>query len=133
MSDTSDPRLQRGIETIGELFPAGTPGMPKFEYPTEIQKHWNEFSVSTVMGDVWGRPQLDKKSRAMITIAALTALGRIDQLQAYIVGALNLGLDREQISEVILHMSIYAGFPAAIQAFGVAKTVFDKFDQAEDE
>ena len=132
MSDSIDPRLQRGIDTISELFPAGTPGMPRFEYPAEIQKHWNEFSVSTVMGDVWGRPQLDKKSRAMITIAALTALGRTDQLQAYVAGALNLGLDREQISEIILHMSIYAGFPAAIQAFGVAKTVFAEFDQVQD-
>jgi 4-carboxymuconolactone decarboxylase len=128
MTDSTDERLQRGLRTIGQLFPPGTPGMPAFEYPPEILSHWREFSVTTVMGDVWGRPQLDLQSRAMVTIAALTALGRTSQLQAYIAGGLNVGLTREQISEVILHMSVYAGFPAAIQAFSVAADVFNSFD-----
>lgn len=132
-SNSADDRLEQGMRTISKLFPPGTPGMPRFAYPEEIRAHWNQFSVATVMGDVWSRPQLDLKSRAMITIGALTALGRVEQLQAYIAAALNLGLTREQISEVILHMAVYAGFPAAIQGFSVANAVFESFDQADAE
>jgi 4-carboxymuconolactone decarboxylase len=77
------------------------------------------------MGDVWGRKGLDPKDRAMITIGVLTALNKPEQLRSYITAGLNLGLTREQICEIILHISVYAGFPTAIQGFAVAKEVFE--------
>jgi len=130
MADASDERLAKGWATAAKLFPPGSPGSPSFQYPKEIQEDWGRFSVSTALGDVWSRPGLDLKQRSMISIAALTALGRSDQLRAYITAGLNLGLTRKEVCEVIFQMAVYAGFPAAIQAFGVANEVFDQFERA---
>ena len=102
------------------------PRPPRFEYPAEIAEDWNRFSIATVMGDVWGRPGLEPRQRAMITIAVLTALDKPEQLRSYITAGLNLGLRRQEICEVIFHVSVYAGFPSAIQGLGVAKEVFDE-------
>lgn len=123
-----DPRFQKGIETAMELFPPGKHAAPAFRYPKEIQEDWNRLSISTVLGDVWGRPGLDKKSRAMVTIAVLTATNKPEQLAAYVAGGLNLGLTREEICEIILQIAVYAGFPTAIQGFAVANEVFEKID-----
>jgi 4-carboxymuconolactone decarboxylase len=130
MADEIDERLARGMATALELFKPGGAGPPSFTYPKEIAADWNQLSISTVMGDIWGRPTLEKKQRAMITIAVLTALNKPEQLRAYIAGGLNLGLTREEICEVIMHIAVYAGFPTAIQGFAVASEVFDQVDEA---
>jgi 4-carboxymuconolactone decarboxylase len=130
MGDEIDERLARGMATALELFKPGSSSPPSFKYPKEIAEDWNQFSVSTVLGDVWGRPTLEKKQRAMITIAVLTVTNKPEQLRAYITAGLNLGLTREEICEIILHISVYAGFPTAIQGFAVANQVFDQIDQA---
>jgi 4-carboxymuconolactone decarboxylase len=127
MASESEERLARGMKMALDLYPpkpgAGRP--PAFRYPKEIADDWNRFSLSTVMGDVWGRPGLEPKQRAMITIGVLAAMNKPEQLRAYITGGLNLGLTREEVCEIILHISVYAGFPTAIQAFAVANEVFD--------
>jgi 4-carboxymuconolactone decarboxylase len=69
------------------------------------------------------RPGLDRRSRQLATIAALTALGHAPQLEVHIRGALNVGCTRQEIVEVILQMAVYAGFPAAINALNVAREV----------
>ncbi len=132
MADEIDERMKRGMMTALKLFTPGSPGAPQFKYPEEIAADWNQFSISTVMGDVWGRPGLEAKDRAMITIGVLTALNKPEQLQAHITGGLNLGLSREEICEIILHISVYAGFPTAIQGFAVANQVFDALDEASE-
>ncbi len=132
MADEMDPRMAKGLVTALKLFKPGSPGAPSFKYPKEIADDWNQFSVSTVMGDVWGREGLATKDRAMITIGVLTAMAKPEQLKAYIVGGLNLGLSREEICEIILHTSVYAGFPAAIQGFGAVKEVFDELGASSD-
>jgi 4-carboxymuconolactone decarboxylase len=135
MADETDERLARGMATAVKLFTASSSRAPSplsFKYPKEIAEDWNRFSVSTVMGDVWGRPALDPKQRAAITIAVLAALNKPEQLRVYITGGLNLGLTREEICEIILHISVYAGFPTAIQGFAIANEVFDELDQAAD-
>jgi 4-carboxymuconolactone decarboxylase len=131
MADEADDRLARGMKTALELFTpksTGQPRPPSFQYPAEIAQDWNKFSISTVMGDVWGRPGLDPKQRAMITIGVLTALDKPEQLRSYITAGLNVGLTREEICEIILQISVYAGFPSAIQGFGVANEVFSDQD-----
>lgn len=128
MADGTDDRLAKGMATAIELFTAKSTDAPKpptFQYPDEIAADWNQFSISTVMGDVWGRPGLEKKDRAKITIGVLAALNKPEQLKSYITAGLNLGLTREEVCEIILHISVYAGFPTAIQAFGVANEVFE--------
>lgn len=131
--DRRNERMERAIASATELFKPGAPvSAPSFEYPPEIADDWRQFSMSTVMGDVWGRPGLAKKQRALITIALLTALDKPQQLRAYVTAGLNLGLTREEICETIMHVSVYAGFPAAIQGLGVAKEVFSAFDAASE-
>jgi len=131
MAGEMDERMVKGIGTALKLFPPGKSSPPSFQYPKEIVDDWNQFSVSTVMGDVWGREGLELKDRAKITLGVLAAMGKLEQLKAYVVGALNLGLTREEICEIILQIAVYAGFPTAIQGFAVASEVFDALDEEE--
>ena len=129
MADTND-RLSRGMETLAKVFPLSSTAMPKLRYPAEIEKEWGDFSVATVLGDVWSRPGLELKQRAVVSIAVLVALNHPEPLKAYIVAGLNQGLSRSEICEIIFQVAIYAGFPAAIEAFGHAVAVFEQLDKA---
>jgi len=86
--------------------------------------------IEFLYGEVWSRPGLDIKTRTIATVAALTALGNANsQLKYFIHGSLNVGWSREEIIEVIMHMAIYAGFPAALNGMFAAKEVFEARDQ----
>jgi 4-carboxymuconolactone decarboxylase len=80
-------------------------------------------------GDIWSRPGLDRRSRSMITLALLTALGQEHELALHISAALRNGLSVEQIQEVLLHCAVYAGVPAANRAFAIAQDVFNTADR----
>ena len=84
-----------------------------------------ELSEKVLYGDVWERSALSKRDRSLITVAALTALYRSDQLKGHIERALANGVTREEISEVITHMAFYAGWPTAMTAARIAKGVFE--------
>jgi len=84
-----------------------------------------EISEGVLYGDVWERPGLSKRDRSLITVAALTALYRGDQLRGHIERALGNGVTREEIGEVITHMAFYAGWPTAMTAARIAKGVFE--------
>jgi 4-carboxymuconolactone decarboxylase len=85
-----------------------------------------DLSEQVLYGDVWERPQLSKRDRSLITVAALTALYRSDQLKGHLERALANGVTREEISEVITHMAFYAGWPTAMTAARIAKGVFEE-------
>jgi 4-carboxymuconolactone decarboxylase len=72
-----------------------------------------------VFGYVWGRPGLPTKTRSFITMAALLALGRAPELRIHMRGALNLGITKEEIKELIIHLSQYSGVPTAVEAMRV--------------
>lgn len=84
-----------------------------------------EMTEKVVYGDVWERPQLSKRDRSLITVAALIAMYRGDQLTGHIERALANGVTREEIGEVITHMALYAGWPTAMSAGRIAKKVFE--------
>ncbi|HSP39029.1 MAG TPA: 4-carboxymuconolactone decarboxylase [Frankiaceae bacterium] len=86
-----------------------------------LTEDFQDFLTRYAWGDVWARPGLDRRMRSAITVAALTALDRPDELALHLRAALRNGLTREEIAEVLLHTSIYAGIPAANQAFALAK------------
>ena len=90
-----------------------------------------EMTNNYVYGDLWERPQLSKRDRSLVTIAALVALGWEDQLNSHIGRGLGNGLTREEIAEIITHLSMYAGWPAAMTASHVAVDVFDEQDKAK--
>jgi len=119
----------KGAALRQRVFGAPAPGAPKS--PTaELAPDLGHFSDEVLFGQVWNRPGLELPHRSMITIAALTAMGREVELRAHIRGGLNLGLTREQIVEIIMQMAFYAGQPAAHAGFRAAKEVFDQIDKA---
>ena len=85
-----------------------------------------EISDKLIYGEVWERPQLSKRDRSLITVAALMAMGREAQLEGHIGRALLNGVTKDEISELITHLAFYAGWPAAMTAALVAKGVFEK-------
>jgi len=85
-----------------------------------------DLSERVLFGEVWERPGLSKRDRSLITCATLIALGRERQLVGHLGRALDNGLSKKELSEVITHLAFYAGWPAAMTAAQVAKDVFDK-------
>jgi len=84
-----------------------------------------DLSEKVLYGDVWERPGLSKRDRSLITVAALTAMYRGDQLKGHIERALANGVTKEEIGEVITHMAFYSGWPTAMTAARIATHVFD--------
>ena len=91
----------------------------------EVAPKLAELSANVLFGDVWKRPGLSKRDRSLITVASLIALYRTDQLRGHIRRALDNGVTKEEISEVITHMAFYGGWPTAANAVQVAKQVFE--------
>ena len=94
------------------------------EIMAEVAPKLAELTSDVVFGDVWERDALSKRDRSLITVAVLTALYRTDQLRGHIGRALDNGVTKEEIAEVIVHMAFYAGWPTAANAVRVAKEVY---------
>ncbi len=90
-----------------------------------IAPDFARYLIEFPFGDIYSRPGLDLRSREIATIAALTAMGNAaPQLKVHIAAGLNVGLSRDEITEVIMQMAVYAGFPAALNGLFAAKEVF---------
>ena len=87
---------------------------------------FGEITRDLLFGDIWERPGLSKRDRSLITVAALTALNRTDQLRGHLRRALDNGVTREELSELIMHLAFYGGWPVSASAFRVAKEVFEQ-------
>jgi 4-carboxymuconolactone decarboxylase len=85
-----------------------------------------ELTDRVLFGDVWERKELSKRDRSLITVAALIALNRPDQLRFHLNKAVENGLKKEELIEVITHLAFYAGWPNAMSAIMIAKEVFSK-------
>ena len=85
-----------------------------------------ELSETVLFGDIWERPGLSKRDRSLITVAALVAMYRPEQLKGHTERALANGVTRQEISEVITHLAFYAGWPSAMSAARVVKQVFEE-------
>lgn len=84
-----------------------------------------QLTVEFGWGAVWSRPGLPKKTRSLLCIAFLAALGKHDELRTHLVGALNNGATREELSEVLLQAALYCGMPVGLECFRIAKNVLD--------
>jgi 4-carboxymuconolactone decarboxylase len=80
-------------------------------------------------GEIWSRPGLPQPTRSMITVAMMVALNRPEEFRLHLRGALNNGVTREEIQEVLLQTAIYCGVPAANSAFHLAQEVFSQLDR----
>ncbi|QGV97319.1 carboxymuconolactone decarboxylase family protein [Klebsiella pneumoniae] len=91
----------------------------------DIAPDFARYLIEFPFGDIYARPRLDLRSREIATIAALTALGNAEpQLKVHIAAGLNVGLTQEEITEAIMQMAVYAGFPAALNGLFAAVAVF---------
>ena len=119
-----DSQFDRGLATrkqvMGEDFVARALGQA-----TEFTRPMQQYITRNAWGDVWQREGLDLKTRSLITVAMLTALGKQHELKGHVRGALNNGATVAEIQEVLLHASIYCGVPAAVEAFRSAAEVVD--------
>ena len=92
---------------------------------TEFDADFQQYITEAAWGSVWARPDLDRRTRSLVTIAILAALGR-EELTVHLRASRNTGVDPHEISEVLMHVAVYAGVPAANAAFAVAKKEFDQ-------
>lgn len=83
-----------------------------------------ELTDTVLFGDVWERSELSKRDRSLVTVAALVAMSRPDQLRAHLALALTNGVTEAEIAETITHLAFYAGWPSAVSAVAIAKEVF---------
>lgn len=90
---------------------------------TDFNRPFEELVTRYCFGDVWSRPGIDRRTRSLITLAALTALSKPNQLRVHVAGALANGATIDEIREVLLHTSVYAGIPAGVEAFNAAAEV----------
>ncbi len=93
---------------------------------TDFDRPFQELALRYCWGDVWGRPGLDRRTRSIVNLSMLTAMGKPNELKIHVRGALTNGVTRAEIQEVFLQACIYAGVPAAGEAFKVAREVFDE-------
>jgi 4-carboxymuconolactone decarboxylase len=85
-----------------------------------------ELTDSVLFGDVWARPELSPRDRSLVTVSALIAMNRPEQLRSHLARARDNGVTQEELVETITHLAFYAGWPNAITAISVAKKVFEK-------
>ena len=98
---------------------------------TDFTQPLQDFVNEHAWGSVWTREGLPLKTRSLITLAALTALKCPQELKGHVRGALNNGCSVEEIREALLHCAVYAGVPAAIDAFRAAQEVIDTYTKAD--
>jgi len=97
----------------------------------DFNQPMQEFVTTYCWGAVWGRPGLTRQTRSMLNIAMLTALNREHELRLHLRGALNNGVSRDEIREILMQCAIYAGVPAAISSFRIAREVFAEIDSGK--
>ena len=120
----TDKQFEDGLATrkkvMGEDFVARA-----FESVTDFTAPLQQHITRNAWGDVWQRPGLDLKTRSLVTVAMLTALGKQHELKGHVRGALNNGATVAEIQEVLLHAAVYCGVPTSVEAFRSAAEVVE--------
>jgi 4-carboxymuconolactone decarboxylase len=98
---------------------------------TDFTRDFQDLITRYAWGEIWARPGLDRRTRSCMTLVALVALNRMDELALHIRAALRNGLTVDEVKEVLLHATIYCGVPAANSAFAVAQRVLDERNAGE--
>jgi len=93
---------------------------------TAFDADFQHFLVETAWGTVWTRPGIDLRTRQLITIAMLAALGRENELGLHIRATRNTGVTQDEVREVLLQVALYAGIPAANTAYAIAKKAYEE-------
>jgi 4-carboxymuconolactone decarboxylase len=124
--DTHDAGLQARREVLGEDHVAQS-----FERASDLGAIWLEHAHRHAWGSVWPRDGLDRRSRSIITLTCLIALGLEREVAVHTRGAINNGLRPEEIAEIMIHASVYVGFPKAHEAFAVVESTLRELGEIE--
>ncbi|MGC4949093.1 carboxymuconolactone decarboxylase family protein [Streptomyces sp. DT224] len=123
-SEQQNDRHERGYAALSEVADGAQDAV--IDGLADIAPHMGRYIVEFGFGDIYTRPGLTRRQRQLATVAALAALGNAaPQLRFHIGGALNVGCTREEIVEVLIHVTVYAGFPAALNGLTAAREVFE--------
>jgi 4-carboxymuconolactone decarboxylase len=98
---------------------------------TELTAPFQDFITRTAWGDVWSRPGLDRRTRSIVTLTALTSVRAENEIAMHVRAAIANGLTPQEIGEVLLHTAVYAGVPAANAAFAIAQRTLAEMDVPE--
>ena len=119
-----DELLTKGREIQGQLWPQVRSGGGGGQFPAaKLAPDFFRYVAESAFGMIWSRPGLAIRDRSLVTVAQLAALGHSQELRAHLAGALNLGISREELVEVMMQTAVYAGVPAANEALRVAAEV----------
>ncbi|WP_406639931.1 carboxymuconolactone decarboxylase family protein [Amycolatopsis sp. WGS_07] len=122
-------RRKHGLEVLSRI--DGEAGEAVIESLADISPALGHHVAAFSFGDIYDRPGLDPRSRQLVTLGMLTALGGCEpQLKVHIGAALNVGISRDEVVEALLHAAVYVGFPRALNATFVAREVFAERDAA---
>ena len=116
-------RHDAGLQTRREVLGAGYVDK-SMAAVDDFNREFTDLLNTYCWNDIWNRPGLDRKTRSMLNLAMLSALGKEHELKLHLNGALNNGLGKDQIKEVLLQVAIYCGVPAAVVSFRCAREVF---------
>lgn len=126
MDQQFEDGLRMRKQVMGDAFvEKAFAGIDSFTAPLQ------EFVTRNGWGTVWCRDGLDLKTRSLMTLSMLTALGRAHEIKGHVRGAVNNGVSAKEIQEVLLHASVYCGMPLAIDAFRSAHEVLKEMDMIE--
>jgi 4-carboxymuconolactone decarboxylase len=118
-----DELLAKGREIQARLWPQVASG-PTGDFPAaRLAPDFYRYVAESAFGMIWSRPNLALRDRSLVTVAQLAALGQIEELKAHLRGALNLGITKEELVEVLMQTAVYAGVPAANAALKAAAEV----------
>lgn len=116
------PALAPAQQLAGE----GKPPSRAQQLMGDIAPKMAELTDKVLYGDIWERPQLSKRDRSLVTVSALVAMHRPDQLKSHLLLARQNGVSEEELVEALTHLAFYTGWPNAVSALAVAKEVFRK-------
>lgn len=124
----SDERLERGMVVRRAVL--GEQHVERAQAATtELTRDFQELITRYAWGEVWSRPGLERKTRSMLTIAMMVALGRWDELRLHVRATRNTGVSRDELKEIFLMAAVYAGVPAANTAFHHAAEIYAEMDE----
>ena len=126
MEKVTDAQYNENVGDQGASSDAGAKPRPSQGPIGDFAPKLAELTDNVLYGDVWERPELSKHDRSLVTVAALIALNRPDQLRSHLIRARANGVTQDELVETITHLAFYCGWPNAISAITVAKEVFDK-------
>lgn len=101
------------------------------ERATDFDADFQEFITKTAWGQIWTRPGLDIRTRSMLTIAMLAALGKDGELKLHIRATRNTGVTRDEVKEILMQAAVYAGIPAGNHAIALARAVYAEMDEED--